>query len=85
MLRPLLQGLSRGGRETGFLLWVSGIIGGMRRRNPVSGGFGVLGLMVGVEKPGFCCGYQGLSVGCGEETRFLGFIPSAANRYPEIK
>ncbi|KOR38241.1 hypothetical protein AM228_01230 [Planktothricoides sp. SR001] len=29
---------------------------------------------VGVEKPGFCYGYQGLSVECGEETRFLGVL-----------
>jgi len=30
--------------------------------------FGILG-----KKPGFCCGYQELSVECGKETRFLGF------------
>ncbi|WP_354636358.1 hypothetical protein [Planktothricoides raciborskii] len=38
-------GVSRGDLETGFLLWVSGVICGMRRRNPVSG---VLGLSVGI-------------------------------------
>ena len=43
MLRPLLQGLSRGGIETGFLLWVSGVICGMQKRNPVSGVLGFWG------------------------------------------
>ncbi|WP_197285190.1 hypothetical protein [Planktothricoides sp. SR001] len=69
-----MSGVDGGGIETGFLLWVSGVICGMRKRNPVSGFLGVLGLMVGVEKPGFCCGYQRLSVECGEETRFLGYM-----------
>ncbi|WP_354636363.1 hypothetical protein [Planktothricoides raciborskii] len=38
-----------------------------------------LGLMVGVEKPGFCFGYQELSVECGKETRFLGFWGSGVD------
>ncbi|MBD2545258.1 hypothetical protein [Planktothricoides raciborskii] len=58
------------GKETGFLGWVSGVICGLRERNPVSE---VLGLAVGAKKPGFWGGYQELSVGCGKETRFLGF------------
>ncbi|MBD2545257.1 hypothetical protein [Planktothricoides raciborskii] len=37
------------GKETGFLLLVSGVICGMRKRNPVSG---VLGVAVGRKKPG---------------------------------
>jgi len=30
-------GVDGGGIETGFLLWVSGVICGMQKRNPVSG------------------------------------------------
>ncbi|WP_277926697.1 hypothetical protein [Planktothricoides raciborskii] len=40
----------------------------MRKRNPVSK---FLGVAVGAKKPGFCCQYQELSVGCKKETRFL--------------
>ena len=36
-------GVICGGIETGFLLWVSEVIGGMRRRNPVSGVLGFWG------------------------------------------
>ncbi len=38
-------------KETEFLLWVSGVICGWRKRNPVSG---VLGVAGGAKKPGFC-------------------------------
>ncbi|WP_199317268.1 DUF2281 domain-containing protein [Planktothricoides raciborskii] len=34
-------GVDGGGLETGFLLWVLGVICGMRRRNPVSGLYGL--------------------------------------------
>ncbi|KOR35517.1 hypothetical protein AM228_17650 [Planktothricoides sp. SR001] len=63
-------GVYCGGRETGFLLWISAVICFLRKRNPVSGGF--WGLLAGVEKPGFFCGYPQLSVFSEKETRFLG-------------
>ncbi|KOR37024.1 hypothetical protein [Planktothricoides raciborskii] len=52
--KPAFWGSGGGcwGKETGFLGWVSGVICGKRERNPVSG---VLGVAVGVKKPGFCC------------------------------
>jgi hypothetical protein len=60
---------------------------------------GFLGFVLGVEKPGFCGGYQGLSVFGDKETRFLGFLekrslsenkiastyPLPSDRYPKIK
>jgi hypothetical protein len=42
-----------------------------------------LGLVLGVEKPGFCGGYQELSVFREKETRFLGSW--RGDRYPKIK
>jgi hypothetical protein len=70
------------GEETRFLGVDEGCWWGLRNRVSVVGIRGYLwnakkkpgfwGLMVGVEKPGFCCGYQGLSVECDKETRFLG-------------
>ncbi|MBD2547542.1 hypothetical protein, partial [Planktothricoides raciborskii] len=50
--------------ETGFLLWVSGVICGMRRRNPVSGGFGVDG---GGIETGFLLWVSGVI--CGMQKR----------------
>ena len=64
-------GVSCGGRETGFLWWILRITVGSEKETRF---LGFLGLLAGVEKPGFCGGYVG-ALGEAHAVRPYGHSP----------